>query len=161
MQYKSLSSDESYAMIKRLFGCVVGMFLLAFSCKGQTPFVEEEKIVKLELHLSAFGVEADDYPSIDATIDLVKDTGSCVRSFYNPAYKGSTYSLPKETITKIHRLLRIIDIQKLKTAYKVSISDQPSSKTIIYTTIRKYEIDDYGLKAESPLQELYRLVYIF
>lgn len=111
------------------------------------------------MKLSAFGVESDRFPSIDAVIDFSKDTSVCVKSYYSSAYKGSTYSLSNIEIASILNLLKIPDIQKLKAEYKVSRTDQPSSKTIIYTTRTKYTINDYGLEGEHPLKELYKIVY--
>lgn len=135
-------------------------FIVLISC-GQTLSTNEEKIVKIEMNLSAFGVESDSYPSIDAVIDFSKDTSVCVKSYYNPDYKGSTYSLNKKEMKLILVLLKISDIQKLNTEYTVPVTDQPSSKTIIYTTKTSYTINDNGLKGEYPLQELYNIVYKF
>ncbi|HEY1038246.1 MAG TPA: hypothetical protein VGF30_02525, partial [Bacteroidia bacterium] len=118
-----------------------------------------EKIEKIEMNLSAFGVESDDFPSVDAVIDFIKDSSSCVKSFYNPEKKGSSYSLDKDEMQEILNLLQISEVQKLKTEYKVSISDQPNSTTIIYTNKTKYVIKDYGLCGEGPLRKLYGIVY--
>ena len=126
---------------------------------GQNSTTNTETIVKIEMSLSAFGVESDDFPSIDAVIDFSKDTSVCLKSYYNPTYKASTYSLSKTEMTDILNLLKISDLQKLKTEYKVSRTDQPSSKTVIYTTKTKYTISDYGLEGEYPLKELYKIVY--
>ena len=49
----------------------------------------------------------------------------------------------------------------LKKEYKVTMPDQPSSTTVIYTTKQKFVIKDYGLEGEYPLQELYKIVYKF
>jgi hypothetical protein len=111
------------------------------------------------MNLSAFGVESDNFPSIDALIDFTNYTGICDKSFYNPANKGSTYSLTKSEIDSIQTLLKISDLEKLKTEYKVSMSDQPSSKTKIYTTKKTFVINDYGLEGDYPLKELYKIVY--
>jgi hypothetical protein len=127
----------------------------------QTSKKYSETIVKLEMNLSALGVESDDFPSIEAVIDFSKDTSVCIKSYYNPANKGSTYSLTKSEIKDILGLLKISDVQKLKPEYKVSWPDQPSSTTTIYTTKTKYVIKDYGLEGEYPLKELYKIVYKF
>ena len=111
------------------------------------------------MNLSAFGVESDDFPSIDVTIDFSKGTSNCRKSFYNPAYKDSTYCLTKNEMQGILKLLKIEDLEKLEKEYKVGMTDQPSSKTIIYTSKTKFVINDYGLKGEYPLQELYKTVY--
>jgi hypothetical protein len=118
-----------------------------------------DKILKIEMQLSALGVESDDFPSIDVIIDFSKNASNCEKWFYNPANKGSTYSLSKNEMQSILELLKISDLEKLKKEYKVKSTDQPSSKLIIYTTKTKFVIDDYGLQGESPLQELYKIVY--
>ncbi len=139
---------------------IVGLY----SCSnGQTKTTSNDNptdsIVKIEMNLSAFGVESDDFPSIDAMIDFSKDTSICVKSFYNPANKGSTYSLTKNEMNSILKLMKIADLEKLKKEYKVGKTDQPSSKTKIYTTKKTFVIDDYGLEGDYPLQELYKIVY--
>ena len=111
------------------------------------------------MNLSAFGVESDDFPSIDGVIDFSKDTSICVKTFYNPANKSSTYSLSKTEMKNILKLLKMSDIEKLKKEYKVGRTDQPSSKTVIYTRKTKFTIDDYGLEGDYPLQDLYKIVY--
>jgi len=111
------------------------------------------------MNLSAFGVESDNFPSIDVFIDFSKDYSNCIKTFYNPVYKGSTYSLTKKEMKEILKLVKSSDLEKLKKKYKVDMTDQPRSNTIIYTTKTKYTIDDYGLLGEYPLQELYKIVY--
>ena len=111
------------------------------------------------MNLSAFGVESDNFPSIDAVIDFSKNKSECVKSYYNPAIEGSTYSLSKTDMEDILTLLNNSDLHKLKPKYKVTRTDQPRSKTVIYTSKTKYEISDYGLEGNYPLQELYEIVY--
>lgn len=139
---------------------IVGLF----SCSnGQTQTADSsdltDTVVKIEMNLSAFGVESDDFPSIDVIIDFAKDTNICVKSFYNPDYKGSTYSLTKGEMNIILKLIKIADLEKLKKEYTVGETDQPSSKTKIYTNKKTFIIDDYGLEGDYPLQELYKIVY--
>lgn len=126
---------------------------------GPRSTVSPEEIVKIEMNLSAFGVESDFVPSIDAVIDFSKDTSICVKTYYNPAYKGSSYALNESEITEILGLLKITDLKKLKMEYRVPMSDLPTSKTVIYTTKSKYTILDYGLEGEEPLKKLYKVVY--
>lgn len=120
-----------------------------------------DTILKVEMNLSAFGVESDDFPSIEAYVNFQTGSGNCERSFYNPAYKGSTYYLSKAEIQQIFKILMNADLEKLKKEYRVQSSDQPTSTTTIYTSKKKFIIIDYGLKGESPLQELYKIVYKF
>ncbi len=126
---------------------------------GQTATNKTEKLVKIEMNLSAFGVESDDFPSINAVIDFSKDSIACVKTYYNPSYNDTIYYIHEKEISNILNLLKISDIQKLKPEYKVTMTDQPSSKTTIYTTNTKYVILDYGLKGENLLIELYKIVY--
>lgn len=127
---------------------------------GQTTQASPaDRIVRIEMHLSAFGVESDDFPSIDAWLDFSQDTSLCVKSFYNPAYPGSTYSLTEAEMDAILALLRLEDLERLQPAYQVDRSDQPRSTTNIFTTTKVFTIDDYGLVGEGPLKALYRMVY--
>ena len=147
----------------QLFILTILLAKLLSCSSGQTNATKQreqaDSIVKIEMNLSAFGVEADDFPSINVMIDFAKDTSICVKSYYNPAYKGSTYSLTKNEMKSILELLKIADIEKLKKEYRVGKTDQPSSKTLIYTTKKTFIIEDYGLKGDYPLQELYKIVY--
>ena len=126
-----------------------------------TEHSSKESILRIEMNLSAFGVESDDFPSIGAYIDFQNDSSNCNKSFYNPAYKGSTYYLSKNEIKKISDLLQGFDLEKLKKEYTVQATDQPTSTTTIYTSTKKITVKDYGLKGEYPLQELYKIVYKF
>lgn len=126
---------------------------------GQIAQKNTDRIVKIEMNLSAFGIESDNFPSIDVVIDFLKDTSICVKSYYNPDYKGSTYSLNKKEMQEILNLLDISVIQNIKKSYKAKRTCQPVSKTIIYTNKTKFEYYDYGLEGDYPLQELYKIVY--
>jgi len=144
-----------------LLTCILGGL---YSCSnGQAKNADidnsSDSIVKIEMYLSAFGVESDDFPSINARLDFSKDTSICVKSFYNPENEGSTYSLTKSEMNSIMELLKISDLEKLKKVYTMNISDQPSSTTKIYTTKKIFVIEDYGLEGDYPLQELYKIVY--
>jgi hypothetical protein len=128
--------------------------------KTTTPKLADS-ITKVEMHLSAFGVESDDIPSIDCFIDFTADSSKCEKWYYNPAHKSSTYKLSNAEIVELSKLLHKADLEKLKTEYRVGKTDQPTSITTIYAGQRKFTIKDYGLEGEYPLQELYRLVYKF
>lgn len=118
-----------------------------------------DEIVKIEMDLSAFGVKANHIPSIHAVIDFVEDTSFCSKSFYNPAFENSTYTLKKSEMTSILKLLIIDDLKKLKSTYTVNFTDQPRSTTKIYTTQNTFVFDDYGLVGDYPLKDLYKIVY--
>jgi hypothetical protein len=84
------------------------------------------------MHLSAFGVEADSFPSIEVLLDFMNDSSVCKKSYYNPAIKASTYRLSHEELKQVLQLLQAADLDKLKTDYKVSKTDQPTSFITIY-----------------------------
>ena len=118
-----------------------------------------ESVNSIEMHLSAFGVESDNFPNIDAEIDFVSGTSKCSKSFYDPAYKGSDYSLTTEEMKKLLYLLQNTDWSKLKNDYRVGETDQPTSTIIVDTKLHQYKIVDYGLRGDAPLPELYEIVY--
>lgn len=113
------------------------------------------------MRLSAFGVESDDFPSIEGHIDFTNETSNFSKSFYNPGYKGSGYNLSNEEIKKVLELLQKTDLNNLKKEYSINISDQPTSTLIIYTNNGNYAIKDYGLKGDHPLPDLYKIAYKF
>jgi hypothetical protein len=51
-----------------------------------------ESVLKVEMNLSAFGVESDGFPSIKATLDFEKQYGICKVSYDDPKFKDTTYS---------------------------------------------------------------------
>ena len=150
--------------MQRIF-YIAALIITGFNscCFGQSnntnKIPAKDSIVKIEMNLSAFGVESDDFPSIEVYIDLNNDSSICNRSFFNPAYKNSTYFLSKDEIKKITTILMETDLEKLKKEYTVQASDQPSSTTTIYTPGKTFVIKDYGLKGDYPLQALYKIVY--
>ncbi len=147
-------------MRKLLIRTILLIFTTLYSCV-QSEKAATEVLEKIEMDLSAFGVETEGYPSIDANMDFLKDTSYCVKSYYNPAFKGSTYALSKTEMTEVLNLLKISTLKQLKSDYTVQKTDQPSSKIVIYTNKSIYKITDYGLEGESPLPELYKIVYKF
>lgn len=121
--------------------------------------VETDSIIKIEMHLSAMGVESDDFPNINVTVDFQKDSNRCHKWYFHPDKAASTYVLSKEEMQSILKLLKISDLEKLKEKYTVNMTDQATSTTTIYTTKTKFVIKDYGLRGEYPLQPLYKIVY--
>lgn len=150
-------------MQKRLYFLIIIAFTFSHCANNQNNITDgtTDSILKIEMRLSAFGVESDDFPSIDADIDFVNDSSRCRKWFYNPAFKDSTYSLSKNEIENILKILTNSDLTKLKKEYTVSKSDQPRSIITIYTSKQKFIINDYGLEGEYPLQKLYDIVYKF
>jgi len=121
--------------------------------------ITADTITRVEMNLSDFGVESDDFPSIAVLIDFITDSSVCKKSYSNPEFKPSTYKLSNTEIKKVLQLLQACDLDKLKTDYKVAMTDQPTSTAKIYTTQKTYVIKDYGLKGDYPLKELYEIVY--
>ena len=70
------------------------LLLIAVTCTAQT-------LHKVEMHLSAFGVESDRWPNIDATINCNENTSLCKVSYYHPGYKPFEYKLTKDEIAKV------------------------------------------------------------
>jgi hypothetical protein len=142
------------------------LFISCFLC-CQTPqnnnsinSQKDRAITKLEMHLSAFGVESDNFPSIDATIDFVTQKTTCHRWYYNPAFKDSTYALSPQAMDTLYHLLASTDFAKLKGLYETPMTDQPTSTTIIIRPNKDtVTIKDYGLIGEYPLQKMYKIVY--
>lgn len=118
-----------------------------------------DTIIKVEMNLSAFGVESDDFPSIDVLIDFINDSSICKKYFYNPSFKPSTYKLSNTELQTVLEMLQSSDLDKLKTDYKVAKTDQPNSITKIYTSRKMYVFKDYGLEGDYPLKQLYKIVY--
>jgi hypothetical protein len=147
-----------------LFICAL-LTLSILSCSTATSDKVTSKqpgansILRIEMHLSALGVESDDFSSINATIDFVHNYSSCTKTYYDPAFKGSTYHLSKIESAKVLSLLQQVNLEKLNKHYHIQRPDQPTSTATIYTNNKTYSIEDYGLIGEYPLQELYEIVY--
>jgi hypothetical protein len=154
------SSHQTDRMLRQfLFFLIVSTSFINCSSQQDATKTITDSITRVEMNLSAFGVEADDFPSIAAHIDFLNDSSSCEKTYYNPAFKPSMYRLTSPEIKKVLQLLREADFDKLKTNYSVSKTDQPTSTTTIYFGQRTFVIKDYGLKGDDPLQELYKIVY--
>lgn len=117
------------------------------------------QVLKLEMFLNAFGVEADGFPTINATIDFVSDSSLCDVSYYEPWLKQKQYSFSKKELDTLRSLLENIDFKKIKKEYSEGPTDQPTSITTIYTKQDTCRVKDYGLQAEFPLPVLYRIIY--
>ncbi len=134
-------------------------FLVCLSFAQTETAPETNNVLKVEMNLSAMGVESDDFPSIDVIIDFKENTSRCVKSFYNPAFEGSVYSLTDLEMQAVKILLELADLEALKEEYTTDYSDQPTSTTKIYTANKTHVIRDYGLKGDETLTKLYKLVY--
>jgi len=139
------------------------MTILFIGCNSsaQNDIIDKniDSVVKIEMNLSAFGVESDDFPSIYAVINLVNRTSECKKSYYAPSKQNKTYILSINEINKIIEILQNTDLEKFRNEYKVNKTDQPRSIMTIYTKKRKYIIDDYGLESDTTLIKIYNIVY--
>ncbi|HEV3223007.1 MAG TPA: hypothetical protein VGZ90_09020 [Puia sp.] len=118
-----------------------------------------DSVIKIEMNLSVFGVESDRLPSIKATLDFEKKYSICKVSYYNPKFKDTIYSLTQIELKNILDILQKSDLRKLKKEYSVDYTDQPTSTTTIYTNKEQFQVKDYGLKGEYPLDSIYKIVY--
>lgn len=124
-------------------------------------YTQKISISKIDIHLSAFGVESDEFPSIEGYIDFAKELSQCTKSYYNPDFKGSNYQLSKGEMKKVLELLQAADLDKIKKEYTSNKSDQATSTLVIYTSQGNYTIKDYGLQGDRPLPDLYKIIYKF
>lgn len=140
---------------------VLHLLIVNFNCVAQKKQLNNtiDSVLKIEMKLSAFGVESDDFPSIEGEINFRKQTSIFKKSYYNPTYKDSIYSLRKEEIKTLYDLLQKSDLTKLKKEYKLNLSDQPNSIIVIYTQNNRYEVYDYGLKRDDILIKIYNIAY--
>jgi hypothetical protein len=140
---------------------IITILFIGCNSSAQNGFTDNniDSVVKIELNLSAFGVESDDFPSIYAVIDLVNKTSECKKSYYAPSKQNSTYFLSISEINTIIEILQNKDLEKFKKEYKINKTDQPRSIMIIYTKKRKFTIDDYGLESDTTLNRIYNIVY--
>jgi hypothetical protein len=154
-------------MIIKIFG-ILFVIILFVGCgttsKNGASKEGVSSILKLEMKLSAFGVESDDFPSIEAKIDFMKKSSSCKKSYYHPSYKDSVYSLTEKEMIEVLEILADLDLKEMKKDYTVNfadvnITDQPSSTMTIYTMDGTYIVHDYGLKASKPLKTIYKIIY--
>jgi hypothetical protein len=134
-------------------------FCSTITTKSNRPRSSEHQVLKIEMFLNAFGVETDGFPTINATIDFAEDTSSCHVSYYEPWLKEKQYSLSKQQRDTLRELLITNDLKTFKKDYYKEATDQPTSTTTIYFSRDTLEIKDYGLLAEFPVSEFYRIVY--
>lgn len=136
---------------------IVFFCTLTFSCGQKT--LTTNSVFKIEADLSSFGVESDDYPSIHCLINLADNSSNCKKWYYSPKHKDSAYSLSNNEMKQIYKILQRADLKNLKRKYIVNMSDQPKSTITFYTNTGKIVIEDYGLRGEYPLQDLYKIIY--
>jgi len=138
---------------------ILSICVYNFSCKNVQKQNLKNSISKIEMYLSAYGVESDDFPSIDVYIDFANHSSNCKKWYFDPARKGSNYTLSNQEMKKIPSILKVSDLEKLKKEYTNRKSDQPTSTITIYTEHGNFVIKDYGLVGDHPLPELYSIVY--
>ena len=77
---------KSNAMQKLIFLSLT--IFVTFGFCGSPPYkttrpAPTDTITRVEMNLSAFGVESDAFPSIDVLIDFTNDSSICKKSYYN------------------------------------------------------------------------------
>lgn len=139
-------------------------FILASACSpvnSQQQHVGDNNVTALHMRLSNYGVETLSFPAFTVTIDFVNGRSLCQRTNDNPSTTDSTYTLSKSEIDSIKKLLDSCDLKHLKTEYKASATDQPTSYDTLYMGNNIIFIKDYGMIADTPMQSIYSIVYKF
>jgi hypothetical protein len=134
-------------------------FLLVTSCTIRSKEVRKAKLLKMEVHLSAFAVESDHFPDINGFVDFTSDSSYFYKSYYNPAYKASTYSLSSEAFDSLRILISQTSFSRIDTLYKFPALDMPSSTITFVWDDKKFKTEDYGLRGAPELEKIYRLIY--
>lgn len=152
-------SPKFSAILFSLFALLI--MLLCFSFKNNSNQKNKQSVdfKSAYFFLSAFGVEADGFPTISATIDFENRKATCEVSYYEPQYKPRQYNLSSKEIDTLLNLINHIDWKNFKKDYAVGRTDQPTSTVTIKTSQDEFIIKDYGLEGDAPLPELYRIVY--
>lgn len=156
--FNQATIDEMNKRIYILFIAALGL-IYCRSNENDRTIKSQPTVDSLVMFLSAFGVESDGFPSIDATIDFKHNSSVCKVYYDNPKFKNSTYSMTLQEIKEILSLFQNVRLDTLKKEYTHGPTDQPTSTTTIYTSTGNFIISDYGLQAEYPLNELYKIVY--
>ncbi len=149
----------------------ISVLLLAFcsvvvltTAHARTPKAAgNDTIVKLEMHLSAMGVESEGFPNVDVVIDLKADTGNGSKWYFEPFFQPEKYSFSKADIKKVLGMIDTADLDRIKrerVTTRRTATDQPTATTIItYTSGRKLVLDDYGMVCTGPMRDIYLLVF--
>ncbi len=146
-------------IMKRITTYYLVILLLMLSCSNHSAKNSQGQLLKIEAALSAFGVESDHFPNITGIVDFSADSSYFYKSYYNPAYKASSYVLSRETIDSLHILINLANFSKLDTLYEPKALDLPASTLTFVWNTRKYKIVDNGLQGAPVLEKIYRLIY--
>ncbi|PZR20818.1 MAG: hypothetical protein DI535_29355 [Citrobacter freundii] len=119
----------------------------------------ETKVISLHARLSLYGTEDFYGPEIEAFIDFKNDSGLCKITYEDPRKKDSAYHFSNIEIQTVFDQLNQVDLDTLKTEYKARMTDQATSYITISTPGKQYNIKDYGLIGDHPLQKIYRIIY--
>lgn len=127
----------------------------------KASFIERQTITQIEMNLSAYGVESDEFPSIRVFIDVEKDSNRCERTYYNPKFKSMNYTLADSEIETLLALLNSEEFHNLRLAYVGSRPDQPTSTIKVNRNSASTTIVDSGLIGANVLQKIYHIAYKF
>jgi hypothetical protein len=150
---------KTSSLISLLFSLTLAVYSLAQTTQGDK--VDQRLVTRLEVELSAYGVESENYPSIKVVVDFLMDTSLCIKSYYNPSINGSFYRLSRADIRTIKRLLEDPEFKDLKHNYANKKTDQPVATTTVYKGQDKFVISDYGLEGTNLLKDLYGVIFRF
>jgi hypothetical protein len=138
---------------------LIALLFISLVTIGCSSKPDTEKVLRVNGHLNAFGVENDHAPTIDVNVDFVTNKAAAQRAYYNPAVKASVYTLQAAEISKLKEIIEQADLSKLKQDYRITKTNQPASLITIVTDKKTYTIGDYGLEGEAPLPEIYKIIY--
>ncbi len=138
---------------------IFALTLPSFNYNSITNSLSHDNVSSAHFYLSAFGVESDEFPTIDAKIDFLKIKSQCQATYDEPNKKPKSYTLSSKEIDTLSHLINSVDWKQFKKAFAVGITDQPTSTLTIKIKNDIFEIKDYGLQGDAPLPELYRIVY--
>lgn len=151
----SIQKEILYRIILSI--CFLIIFQISHAQKASQG--NQEGVIRIEMDLSAYGVESRGFPTIKAVIDLYHDSRLCKVSYYEPELHDTAYKLTKPVMDSIRYLVNNCDLKKLKKNYSIDYTDQPTSTTIFYLKDEQITITDYGLEGDQPLRALYKFVY--
>jgi len=138
----------------------LSLYSLAANKNLLTKISQASTILKIEMVFEPFGVEADNYPTIHSTLDFKANTGLCKVEYLSLTPKKSKrYSLTPKEMKTVQGLLKKMDLNMVQKKYSSDAPDEPTSYMTIYTSLGKFGISDHGLVGDSPLQEIYKIVY--
>lgn len=119
--------------------------------------MHQSKVLRATFFLNAVGVESGGFPSIQATVDAVQKKSDCSVTYFEPWIKPYHFQLNDKEMDTL--LLLMNKLERKDVTHKVLVVDQPTSIITVHTSSGDFEINDYGMAGEYPLNDIYRIVY--